>query len=274
MASGRTRPSTALMVAIFVIAVGMLLYGWSSGISWAGLRPSPCYPTCFCEEFQRGTIAQPLSSYSNLWYLLVGLGVLVSTGITFPGDDQRTNLLLRNSSYITGYSIAVVSVGITSYFYHVSLTLVGRWTDYLGMYAFASLAVTYDLARLRLVHGRSFAVTYATLVFCLAIPMMAVADLNFKRALLLGLILVIIGLEGIIYLSRHTRHTRLIFFISALGALALATLVNLLDERGIWCNHASFWQWHAVWHFLTAFSIGLLFVYYRTEDDGEQLPVE
>ena len=270
MIAGRARPYGVLLVTIILIAAGMVLYGRSSGISWVGLRPSPCYPTCFCEEFHRGSIAQPLSSYSNLWYLLVGLGVLLSPIISFPGDEQRSNLLLRNTSYVVAYSSVVVFVGATSYFYHVSLTLLGRWADYLGMYAFASFAVVYGLARMRLVRGWSFFIAYIIFNICLAIPMVAISDLEFKRAILLGLILAIIGLEGIIFRIRRPSRTYPVYFITALGTLALATMVNLLDESGQWCSHASLWQWHAVWHFLTAVSIGLLFLYYRTEDDGER----
>ena len=53
-----------------------------------------------------------------------------------------------------------------------------------------------------------------------------------------------------------------------------ATGINLLDESGAWCRPASLWQWHAVWHFLTAAAICLLFLYYRTEDDGEAQPTQ
>jgi hypothetical protein len=35
-------------MAVFVgIAIATILYGYSDGISWAGLRLSPCYPNCF-----------------------------------------------------------------------------------------------------------------------------------------------------------------------------------------------------------------------------------
>ena len=248
-----------------------ILYGISPGISWASLRLSPCYPGCFCEAFQRGAIVQPFSSYSNVWYVLAGLGIIASAKIYFPGDAQRTNLLIRQPSYIISYGIVAIFIGLTSFFYHISLTLVGRWADYMGMYAFASFAVVYNLTRLRIVRGWLFAITYAVINFGLAVPMMAISSLEFKRALLLGTILTIIGLEGIIHLARHPPRLRYVFFVSALGVMAAATGINLLDENGLWCSHTSLWQWHAVWHFLTTVSISLLFLYYRTEDDGERM---
>jgi hypothetical protein len=256
-------------LAFLLITLATIIYGFSQGISWAGLRPSPCYPGCFCETFQRGAIVQPLSSYSNLWYVLVGLGIIASTRISLSGDGKRTNLLLRLPTYIILYGLISIFIGLTSFFYHVSLTLVGRWVDYMGMYALASFAVAYNLTRLGVVRGRMFAITFIALNISLAIPMMAVSSLEFKRALLLSTILAIIGLEGLIHLIRRPARFHLAYFFAALGILAAATVINLLDESGQWCSHTSLWQWHAVWHFLTALSISLLFLYYRTGDDGE-----
>ena len=261
------RPFWLSGLAFLLITLASIIYGFSQGISWAGLRPSPCYPGCFCEAFQPSSIVQPLSSYSNLWYILVGLGIIASTRISLSGDGNRTNLLLRQPTYITLYGLIAIFIGLTSFFYHVSLTLVGRWVDYIGMYALASFGVAYNLTRLGVVRGRMFAVSFIVLNIILAIPMMAVSSLDFKRGLLLSAILVVIGLEGTIYLTRRPLRLHLAYFLAALGVLAVATVVNLLDESGHWCSHTSLWQWHAIWHFLTALSISLLFLYYRTEDD-------
>jgi hypothetical protein len=267
------RPVWLPGLVFLLISLAAIIYGFSPGISWAGLRPSPCYPGCFCEAFQRGAIVQPMSSYSNLWYVLVGIVIIASARISLSGDGKRTNLLLRQPSYVILYGLVAIFIGLTSFFYHVSLTLVGRWVDYMGMYALASFAVAYNLARLGVVRGRTFAITFIAFNLSLAIPMMAVPSLNFKRSLLTGTIVIMLGLEGIIYLTRRSPHLRYIYLLSALGVMAAATGVNLLDESGYWCNHISLWQWHPAWHFLTAVSISLLFLYYRTEDDRERQSV-
>jgi hypothetical protein len=201
--------------------------------------------------------------------VLLGLGIIASTWMIFPGDRKRTNLFIRQPFYVITYGSITIFIGLTSFFYHVSLTLVGRWVDYLGMYALASFAVVYNLARLRLVRGWSFSLSFLTLNLSLAIPMVAISSLNVKRSLLLGTIMGMLALEGIIYFIRRPPHLVLTYLFSALGVLTAATALNFLDESGAWCNPTSLWQWHAVWHFLTAVAIGLLFMYYRTEDDGE-----
>jgi hypothetical protein len=261
-----------LALTFLLITLATAIYGISPGISWAGLRPSPCYPGCFCEMFHRGAIVQPLSSFSNLWYVLVGLCIIASARIALPGNAKRTNLLLRQPVYINTYGIVVIGIGLTSFFYHVSLTLVGRWVDYIGMYAFAIFAVTYNLARLRIVRGRAFTLIFTALNLSLAIPMMAISSLIVKRALLMGAIVAMLGLEGIIYFVRRPPRLQPIYLLAALGVMVLATGLNMLDESGQLCNHASLWQWHAVWHFLTAVATGLLYLYYRAEEDGERYP--
>ena len=56
--------------------------------------------------------------------------------------------------------------------------------------------------------------------------------------------------------------------------LAPDRINNLLDENGTLCNPASLWQWHAVWHFMTAVAIGLIFLYFRSEDDGKRVAAQ
>ncbi len=209
----------------------MVVYGMSGGISCAGLKPSPCYPGCFCERFHPGAIVQPFSSYSNLWYVLVGWGVIAVAKLPISRDESLINLIARVPSYSYTFGIVAIVVGLASFFYDVSLMLLGRWADYMVMYMFASFIVIYDLTRLRVLHGIGFPIGYAVLNIALAIPMISISN------------------------------------------LAVATGCNLVDERGTLCNPASLWQWHAVWYFLTAVAIGLIYLYFRSEDEWTRDPV-
>jgi hypothetical protein len=204
----------------------------------------------------------------------VGLAIIASARISTSAEKTRTNLLLRQPVYTTAFGILVIFVGLTSLFYHVSLTLVGRWLDYLGMYSIVSFTVVYNLARLRILHNRTFVLAYAVLMLCLGIPMVAISSLNVKRLLLLISILGMLALEAIIYWVRRPLHSYPGYLLSAVGILALATGINLLDEYGKICTPNSLWQWHAVWHFLTAVVLGLLYLYFRTADDGRRNPAE
>jgi len=232
--------------------------------TWPGWQPASCYPGCFCEAFHAGGIVQPLSSYSNLFYILAGLLILGTRNL--PAQDARNNLMTRRRGYITGYGWAAVGIGVTSLFFHVSLTHIGRWFDYMGMYAFTGYALVYSLARFRRWNDRTFIVPFALLLAALGGLWFAAPDS--RRPLLGGLILGLIVVEAVVHWARRPIRIRTRYFLASLACFLVAYSINMSDEAGALCVPESAWQWHAVWHFLTAASTVLLYVYYRTEDEG------
>jgi hypothetical protein len=248
--------------------------------SWSGCQLAACYPGCFCEAFRAGGVVQPLSAYSNLFYILAGLLILGARNL--PAQDARNNRMTRRRGYITGYGCAVVAIGATSLFFHISLTQIGRWLDYMGMYAFTGYALIYSLARFRRWNDRTFVALYAFLLTALGVLWFAAPDL--RRLLLGALILGVIVVEAVVHWVRRpmripagqpagTRTGRPVFMktgylVAALACFFAAYAVNLADESGALCVPASLWQWHAVWHFMTAVSTVLLYVYYWSEEEG------
>jgi len=232
-------------------------------LTWAGWGLASCYPGCFCEAFRAGGIVQPLSSYSNLFYILAGLLILGSRGL--PAPDAKNNRMNRERGYITGFGAAVIGIGVTSMFFHVSLTQIGRWLDYMGMYAFVGYCLVYSLARFRGWSGRTFLILYAVLLASLGLLWFAAPE--FKRYLLAGLILAVIVVEAVVHRVRRPFRIRTRYFITSLAVFLAAFAINVLDDK-VLCVPASLWQWHAVWHFMTAVSAGLLYLYYRSEEKG------
>jgi hypothetical protein len=57
------------------------------------------------------------------------------------------------------------------------------------------------------------------------------------------------------------------FFIAALLIYLLAQFIWTLDLNHIVCDPNGILQGHAIWHVLTALSAGLLYLYYRSEND-------
>jgi hypothetical protein len=251
-------------------AVFLLLAAASAGLGalpfpWPGWRLAYCFPGCFCEAFHPGGVVQPLSAYSNLFYFLAGLLIL---GLRdFPPPAVRNNRMNRGRGDIAGYGLAVIAIGAASLFYHVSLTHIGRWLDYLGMYAFAGFALVYSLARLRRWNDAVFIVVYGFLLAACGGLWFAVPD---GRRLLLGVLITGVALaEAAAHWLRRPLRIRTRWLIAALACFVAAFAVNMADESGVICIAASPWQWHAVWHFLTAASTVMLFVYFRSEEEGE-----
>jgi hypothetical protein len=259
-------------IVIFILITAAVVAFDAIHYSWAGWGLATCYPGCFCEGFRAGGIVQPLSSYSNLFYILAGLLILGSHGL--PAQKARNNRMNRRRGYITGYGWAVVAIGVTSLFFHVSLTQIGHWLDYMGMYAFAGFALLYSLARFRRWNDRTFVILYALLLAALGALWFAAPD--YRRPMLGGLILGVIVVEAIVHWTRRPMRiptsqpvgTRTRYFLASLACFLAAYAVNMADESGALCVPASLWQWHAVWHFLTAVSTVLLYVYYRSEEEG------
>jgi hypothetical protein len=301
------RPFLLPLLAFILFALALAAFA-SLNYSWAGWGYAECYPGCFCEAFRPGGIVQPLSSWSNMFYIAAGLLILGSLSLPqkpvilpalvrrgpgsgakdlsddgetlrFPshsfgvlragaqGDNQSGNNLLSSSrAYAAGFGIAVILIGVTSLFFHVSLTQVGRWFDYMGMYAFAGFALLYSLARLFRWKGRTFAGAYVLLLGTLGALWVYAPAL--RRPALGGLILAIILVEAFAHWRRRPFPIRTGWLVAALACFVAAYAVNMADEAGPLCAPDSLWQWHAVWHLLTAASTLLLYVYYRSERES------
>jgi dihydroceramidase len=234
--------------------------------NWQGLERTACWPdACFCEAGRQGPVAQPSNTYSNLAFVIVGLLILATDTLRPARTGARgspTNLLASHRAYALTYGTAVAAIGLGSFFFHASLTLVGRWFDLMGMYLQAGFMVLYGLARLRRIPGPVFALAYGALNAALGWALVSAPQ--FRREIFGGLILLTIAVEIIVLLRRRPR-VRLAYFAAALVSFALAYLIWNLDNSGLWCNPGSWMQGHALWHILSAAAAGLIFLYYRSE---------
>src|SRR5512137_2905849 len=157
-------------------------------------RPATCLPdACFCEAIGTGFIRQPIDTWSNLAFVLVGLLILEDV---WRSSSTRSNLLARRRVYGFVYVFAVMLIGLGSWFYHASLTFVGQWFDVMGMYLLGTFMVLYCCARLRPLSSRTFALSYVLFNLTLALSLIVAPEL--RRYLFGWLLVVTIGLEVII----------------------------------------------------------------------------
>ena len=245
-----------LLITLAVIPLSELPAPWDS---W---RPATCMPNaCFCEAISTGFIHQPIDTWSNLAFVLVGL--LILEDVLRP-SPTRSNLLAHRRTYGVIYAFAVILIGLGSWFYHASLTFVGQWFDVMGMYLLGTFMVLYNVARLRPLSNRTFAFGYVLFNLALGISLIVVPEL--RRYLFGGLLVVTIALEVLLRWHRRNRVSdRVGYFIAALLIYVLAQIIWTLDLNHVVCDSNSLLQGHAVWHMLTALSTGLLYLYYRSE---------
>jgi hypothetical protein len=255
------RPFIRPIVLFSLMALALISLS-SLPVAWSMWRPATCMPdACFCEAIGTGTIRQPIDTWSNLAFVLVGL--LILENVLRPAST-RSNLLARRRVYGLVYVFAVVLIGLGSWFYHASLTFVGQWFDVMGMYLLGTFMMLYAVARLRPLGNRTFALNYMLFNLMLATSLIVVPEL--RRYLFGALVVVTIGLEVAIR-RRDVKQIRAGYFVGALLIYLLAQFIWTLDLNHIVCDPTGLLQGHAVWHILTAVSAGLLYLYYRSEND-------
>lgn len=249
-------------VALFLLIAFALFSLSLLPAPWAAWRPATCLPdACFCEAIGSGFIRQPIATWSNLAFVLAGW--LILEDVLRP-TFTRSNLLTQRRTYGLVYAAAVILIGLGSWFYHASLTFVGQWFDVMGMYLLGTFMVLYNVARLRPLSGRAFALSYVLFNIALGLSLIVVPEL---RRYLFGVLLVTtIALEIALRRGRNPVSADLRYFIAALLIYVLAQIIWTLDLNHIVCDPTSVLQGHAVWHMLTALSAGLLYLYYRSEN--------
>ncbi|HSD82293.1 MAG TPA: ceramidase domain-containing protein [Anaerolineae bacterium] len=215
-----------LLIALVLIPLSWLPAPW---VMW---RPATCLPdACFCEALGDGFIRQPIDTWSNLAFVLVGVlivedvcaasrrmnsaaGVentlkrvstrfICQTSISIEAQRADTRNSRQPPVYGLTYACAAILIGLGSWFYHASLTFVGQWFDVMGMYLLGTFMVLYNVARLRPLSNRAFVIGYAAFNLALGVSLIIVPEL--RRYLFGGLLVMTIVLEGLLRQRRRNR---------------------------------------------------------------------
>jgi len=261
----------ALLTSLAAIGAGAAL-GQVSG--WENWMPATCMPDrCFCEAVVDGSIRQPVNTWSNLGFILIGILIILrgedDLSARGPGGDTTGNsvALMRNTPvYSWIYGAAMVVLGFSSFFYHASLTFVGQWFDVMGMYVLVGFMLAYNVSRLTGSSPQRISVVYATGLALGAWLLIAWPEA--RRWAFAALVLVAVGAE--LAVRRRVpgpRADRLL--VGSLALLVLAFGIWLADLKGWMCSPQSCLQGHGAWHLLCSASAGLFYLYYRSEGQNQ-----
>ncbi len=259
----RIAARVAAVLALCTLGVLLLHY---IPYSWASWRPTNCWPICFCEAARENFVRQPVNTLSNLAFIFVGVLIIgTTTADSFRPDGP--NLLRRIPMYRFGYGLAVLAIGLCSIFYHASLTAVGQWFDWVGIYIFFAFVVFYNFTRLLPLPHPIFGLGYAVAVVGLSTFTYFRIDLRLQ--LFSDLLLVALVIEGLGRLLRRPK-IQSIYLIGSLVSLFVGRYASLYMGVGSLCQPTSWVQGHAIWHVLTASATGLLYLYYASENVGRE----
>lgn len=277
---------TKIAGGLTLILTIWLLWFSNSGYDWLAWKRAPCYPDeCYCEAPTFSAIEQPSNTYSNLPFVFVGLFIIFryqdllhkpnESDIENESEEEKKEdkepnglLMMKKGQgfFRITYGTSVMVMGLGSLFYHGSLTAMGKFTDWFGMFLFASYLVVYNWSRFT----ENGSVAFFAFRYC------------FLNLILLGVILTIeayirsyiffallmIGAFSSWYLStsqakKITVQTR--YAIYSVLLLGLAFFFWCLDKFQIVCNPQSLIQGHAAWHSLTALATAFVYFYFLSE---------
>lgn len=268
----RLRP---LIVGVVILAVFFAAMWVMSRDGYPG-GPDECLALgdCYCEAIGPGIAAQPANAWSNLGFAAIGLLVLADAGRRRRG----TGRLARDDRYVVLYGAVGVFLGIGSFAFHGSMRAWGGYIDVLSMHAFLSFILAYDLARIHERDWRWFLGWFAGLlaVFSVAIYLLPPEHGKTLFGVFVGVTLLA---EAAVSYPRlrpwaptRIEPRRMPWFWAGLGSFAIAYVIwNLSRTGGVWCDPISLLQGHALWHLLTAGSVGCFYRYLRDEGPAARI---
>jgi hypothetical protein len=217
------------------------------------------------------------NTWSNLAYVLVGF-YCIALGMhdRAHASTSECNYIVDTPAMSILMGVACCYLGIGSGLFHASLTRWGQQLDVGAMYAPLLVCIAINWGRYlprawRLSADVSlpvWSVLLASVVLIAALLYHYKWSMSSSQVLPLHILTVIafaiadsIPLPRGLHRSRLKKRWLLIAFVS----LALAITFRQLDVAGRFGTPDTFLQGHALWHLLTAASLGAMYLYYRSE---------
>jgi hypothetical protein len=241
--------TTVASAALWVLLVAT--QGWAERA-----RPATCLDTqCFCEALRGGPIEQPANTLSSLVYLALGVWALARLARA-PGRPAGSSRVL-----VPGVALVACAVGLSSAFYHATLTFLGQYLDIMSMYLLGALMVSGALWRRGTLSERGALLLFLGMVLVLSVAQYIEPEL---RRVLFALVLVpgvALELTSSVHGAGQPRRA-LAPLHAGVVLLVVAYAFWLADQWQVLCWPESWFQGHAAWHTLTAIAAVLLVAHY------------
>lgn len=258
----------AIVIGLSAFGLMMAALFTAGFLDWGGARARN-EPNKYCEGLGTGRmIKQPVNTWSNLGYVIAGLGILLFLTLRGPGADP--NPMSRSNGLSILYGCLVIWLGPGSMFLHASQKVWGGWLDNLSMNMFVAFLPCYAVARVVAPQNWQkglplFLVLYLVITIALALLTWFIEWESFgilTFAILIGLA---VGGEVLVGASSHV--SRDIGWLIAGSVSFGAAFLFWFPSRtgGPWCRPDSLWQGHAAWHLLGAVAAVFIFVYLASE---------
>jgi len=259
----------AVLIGAVAVILAMATFWIMSRDGYPG-GPDECIELaeCYCEAIGPGIAAQPSNAWSNMGFVLIGLLVLADSG-----RRSGTGRIARDRRAAWLYGSVAVFLGLGSFAFHGSMRAWGGYVDVLSMHAFIAFVLAYDLDRVHRWSWRRFVTWFSAMLAGFAVAI-AIVPPEHGKTLFAGFVLVTLLVEAAVtypalrpWSSVELIPRRMPWFWTGLGLFVVANVIwNLSRTGAVWCDPASLLQGHAVWHLLTAASVGAFYLYFGGEE--------
>ena len=241
---------------------------------WAGWRESgelrrPAYRE---RIYEREVFRTRANTWSNLAYIVVGLyGVaLGSRDLRQPRSDT---FLVRTPALSLAFGAACCCLGIGSGLFHASLTRLGQQFDVASMYPPLMVMIAVGIGRW-IPSLRLGSRTLPTWPLLLVLTVLASGLLfYFKWSMSSPIVLKsLVGSVAASTLLARFCSSRMLdgrWLLASSAALVVAVFCRQLDIAGRFSGPDAWAQGHALWHILTALSLGCVYAFYRSDAASE-----
>lgn len=278
-----------LSTTVLTTSVWLIIFFSVALAGWPGQK-SGCFddyltdPNCFCERPRRDAlIAQPANTWSNLSFIVVALFISWSADAkTFPNKswwEDHDNLITNHKWFVMAYASIASFLGPGSMFMHASFTHWGGTLDVISMFLFVGFAAVFVSTKLvlTLVGWHETVLKWAPLANALVyITLMSVMIWGYQVGAINGILLfevflyVSVGGEFLIrliewFVRKQRRANIWLYFLGVFFFGAAYAVWIPSRSGGAWCFPESVFQGHAVWHMLSALSVGTSFYFQLSE---------
>lgn len=264
-------------VAVIALALWWVTQTAKEQNVWAGWRESgelrrPAYRE---RIYAREVFRTRANTWSNLAYIVAGL-----YGIALGWRDRRGKsggpYLVRTPALSLAFGAACCCLGIGSGLFHASLTRLGQQLDVASMYPPLMMMIAVGMGRW-IPALRLGARTLPTWPLLLALVGLTSAVLfYYKWAMSSPIVLKsLVGSVATVTLLALFCSSRKLdgrWLVASSAALIAAVFCRQLDIAGRFSGPDAWAQGHALWHILTALSLGCVYAFYRSDADSEATP--
>lgn len=257
----------SIFLTFGMICIWTVLNTLLSGSFWEGMAISKSALTVEYCEFNNVDkfFHQSMNTYSNLAYFFFGVLILQIAIFDLKNKGNTTQNRLEKFPLLSAFmGFCFIYLSFGSAFFHASLTYLGQRVDMNGTYSIsiALLGIGFYHILYKIDFSEIAKKLWIGGLLLIIIAFLPISLMISSSKLLPTMILLLMVMIAIHYFQNRKQKS-FILAISGFVLMFLAVKIRTLDVQKVDCDPYSFYQGHAIWHLLTAFSSFCSYAFFR-----------